>query len=295
MIKYAIFAACFLLCPCGCAAHKEANEGWTAEREAKIKDVRMARHWRECVCGQFPSDERFFVTVEDGPLPLSSPGSLPYDYISVRVHIPPPTPNSAYILYCPLAGCPVRPEVMGEFQTDGKGNLFPEEMFKESKEKHITFSVENGLYISLFANPGYCSDWYLICGNPFHILHTTFTYKPIVSRDEQGRTLTIQKLEPGGNCLEILLQGFQPGQKVMMTSNSAGEILQNERETEKDGTLSYMLFPQIIGKTNGKILVRCSHEGGMLEASSEWDMAVLDISRKAPLSYLWDHLLYGPH
>ena len=294
MIKYAIFAACFLWSPCECAARTNTKEGWTAEREGKIRDVRKALNLRDCVCSKFPSDERFFVTVEEDLFHLSSPGLLPYDGISVRVHIPPPTPNSSYVLYCPLSGCPVQPEVIEAFLTDEEANLVPEEMFKELKENHITLSLKDGLYVSLFANPGYCSDWYLLCSNPFHILHTTFTYKPIVSRDEQGRTLTIQKLEPGGNCLGIILQGFKPGQKVTMTSNSAGEILQNEREIEKDGMLSFLLFPQVVGKTKGNILVRFSYEGGALEAASEWDMAVLDIPRAGPPSDLWNHLSEGP-
>ena len=175
-----IFCFCALSCGCG-YSHQETSSYkdhlfltkelfWTKERFGKIQDVRRALGIREAIRQSGSSDKRFFITCEVPETSFLSPNPLPYGYIEVLVHLPPLRPNSAYELYCPLTGCPVQPEMVIQYRTDGEGNPVPAEIFDELQKNNIRISGPQ--YISLYANPGYCSDWYLMHhGSPFSVIH----------------------------------------------------------------------------------------------------------------------------
>ena len=159
------------------------------------------------------------------------------------------------------------------------------QMFEVCKQRDIRMSGPT--IISLYANPGYCSDWYLIYRDPFSVVHTTFTYKPITVSDEAGHTLSIYKKEPGGNVLELRLTGFSPMAKLRMTSCSAGEKISSVIEVGENGSYNSILTPQVIGFAKGVDYLAISSDDISLQASCEWDLATVDIKRLQPHSDMW--------
>jgi hypothetical protein len=232
----------------------------------------------------FPQDDRFFFTYDESFIfPLSDSCSLPYPKVLAWVHFPPLRPNSTFVLYCPLTGCPQQPEVLVELMTDDDGKMIKSTFVEENKDICGNFDF----MISLYANPGYCSDWYLISLKPFSVICTSFTYKPITIDDDEGRRLTICKKEPGGNVLEIVLKKFLPKQQLIVTSLSSGETISHPVETDNDGSYVFQLLPQVIGYTKGIDLVTVCFDGKRLQTSCEWEVSTLDIQRLQPISYLW--------
>ena len=290
------FCLCTLLCACGCSRHQgehcfKTRRSWNEKRDEMVQNVCVARSFRYVVPEPDNSDERFFLTYELSEPPSSSPSPLPYGYIQASVHLPPLRPNSRCVLYCPCTGCPIQPEMAVEYQTDSEGNPVLAELFDELQKNNITMSMDQ--CVMLYANPGYCSDWYLMYHEPpYSIIHTTFTYKPITASDSEGRVLTIQKWEPGGNYQEVLLRGFQPKQRIILNIRSGWKTKNEELYTGEDGSLSRFILPYVPWPSRGTLYATVSYDGGSLCASCDWDISTLDIKREQPPSSMWKFLCF---
>lgn len=291
----AIFLSFFTFFSCGCSSarlHHPASSSRqrTATHQEKFGEVYWALVCRDAISQAFPADDRFYLSCEEAPvLPSPDDAPLPYPSISATVHFPPLKPNSSYFLYCPATGCPQQPELLMKIQTDDEGKPVPSQMLDGLKEHKIHCNMI--FAIGLYANPGYCSDWYLLAGNPFSVLHTTFTYKPITSSLPGGQTLTISKKEPGGNILEISLTNFSPKKQLLMTSCSEGETISKTMITNKDGSCALEMAPQVIGFMRGVDHVTISWDDASLTASAEWDTSTMDIKRLQPRSGFLSTLL----
>jgi hypothetical protein len=286
MKRSLVLACCSLVCVCGCSAGKgtESQSSLTARAE-KIHDVQQLRCFRDSMRKLCTTDDQFSLTCEDPESPFSCSQPLSYGGIDVLVHFPPLRPNVTCFLYCPATGCPIEPELLVEYRTNAKGNPIPAQALKGRNVNDLDLSITHG--ILLYANPGYCSDWYLVYLKPFSAMHTAFTYKPITVSDKAGRTLTIQKLEPGGNYLEVVLRGFQPKQQLQFSSCSAGETITKTIDTDENGSYSCFMLPQVVGVTRGNERVTISYEGETLETSCDWDVSTLDIKRSEPYTFMW--------
>ena len=259
-----------------------------------VQDAYCANNFRTMVEATCPQDNRFSLSYEERSVSQpSSPHCLPYPFLDANVHFPPLAPNATYILYCPHTGCPLQPEFYQELRTDAEGNPLLAQMFEKLQKYGIrgTFPI----MIMLYANPGYCSDWYLITPKPFSALHTTFTYKPITVSDAGGRTMTLSKKEPGGNLIEVSLTGFSPKKRLLLTSVSAKEKTAQVIDTDKEGSFTTIMAPQVIGATKGIDRITVSAEDICLEASCEWDISTLAIARRQPRSPMWECMqMYNP-
>jgi hypothetical protein len=252
-----------------------------------FRNVYCASNFRTMVDAMCPQVDRFSLSYEERSVSHdSSPNCLPYPFLRADVHFPPLDPNSTYILYCPHTGCPLQPEFYQELRTDEEGNLLLAQVFEEFQKNNIRCNMP--ISVVLYANPGYCSDWYLITPKPFSALHTTFTYKPIMVSDAEGRTMTLSKKEPGGNLIEISLAGFPPKKRLLLTSVSAGERIARVIDTDKDGLYTTMMAPQVIGAAKGVDHITISADGICLESSCEWDISTMDIARRQPHSPMWE-------
>ncbi len=286
------FQFLFLLLACGCASSKlepthGAASGFSKSADAKISDVYSSIHFRSCVDQMFPQDDRFYLSYGEGSLvPLSEVHALSYPCLNVEVHFPPLRPNSTFFLYCPMTGCPVQPEVIMEFKTDEAGNAMESTIGDMLKLHNI--QAQCPCFVGLYANPGYSSDWYILYSQPFSVLHSSFTYKPIVVSDSNGHQLSIRKKEPGGNVLEIALSGFPPKKELLLTSCSAGETMSSTLVTDTNGSSVTFMLPQAKGFSKGIDQFTISFDGGQLQAGCEWDMATLNIKRVQPPTELWD-------
>ena len=297
MRKAYLFFGFLVIFICGCSAGRSEPQGapnyqFSPVKIEKFTAVYCAMAFREAHRYFYPTEDRFYITYDEKlVLPLSETHALPYPGVNVEVHFPPLRPNTTYCLYCPLTGCPKQPELLQEFRTDEEGHLFPPSFFEKLKENNIHCN-SMPFFILLYANPGYCSDWYLItCTDPGSVVQTTFTYKPITVTGTDGRTLTLCKKEPGGNIIEILLTNFPPKKELLMTSVSAGEKLTRVINTKDDGSYVSKMAPQVIGCTKGVDHITISCDGESLEASCPWDMSTLDIKRVQPPTDMWPIML----
>jgi hypothetical protein len=283
-----LFASCE--CEQGHNRSVDSSRSATEKQSRMVRDVCCASRFRTMVETMGPQDSRFSLSYDERSISRDgSPSCLPHPFLSAEVHLPPLAPNSTYILYCPHTGCPLQPEYYQEVSTDGEGNPMPAQMVEELQKHDIRCTM--ALMIMLYANPGYCSDWFLITLAPsFSALHTTFTYKPITVSDAKGRTMTLSKREPGGNLIEISLTGFPPKKRLLLTSVSAGEKIAHPIDTDNAGAYTTMMAPQVIGVTNGVNCITISAEGICLQASCEWDISSMDIARRQAPSPMWKYL-----
>lgn len=285
------FAGACLLVSCGCARRRDRSvdvtQTFKQNQSQMVHNVYCANNFRTMVEAMCPQDDRFSLSYEERN--VSQPSSshcLPYPFLDANVHFPPLAPKATYILYCPHTGCPLQPEFYQELRTDEEGNPLLALMFEEFQKCGNLGSIP--LMIMLYANPGYCSDWYLITPKPFSALHTTFTYKPITVSDAEGRTMTLSKKEPGGNLIEISLTGFPQKKRLLLTSASSGERIARVIDTDKNGSYTMMMAPQVIGAAKGVDHITISTEGICLEASCEWDISTMNIARRQPHSPMWE-------
>lgn len=294
MKKALFFALSLLFSLCGCSAgrlhHPVASTQDSDSATQKFRDVYCALAYRQSIQQSFASDCRFYLRCDESTaMQSSAQHPLPYPHINAEVHFPPLRANCEYLLYCPLTGCPQNPEILLEMKTDSEGHPLPLGIVDECKEHNIRCLPS--WIVTLYANPGYCSDWYLISSSPFSVLHTSFTYKPITTSLTDGRTLTVDKKEPGGNLLEICLTNFPPKERLRLISCSAGEEIIKEIETGKDGSYFLIMAPQVIGKRKAVDHITISWKDGSIDASCEWDMSTMDIKRVQAPSELWLKIL----
>lgn len=278
----------------GCSGGRlQPSSGPSSQNSATktFREVYCALVFRQFMQQSSLSDKEFYISCDENDLyPLSPSHPLPYPSITATIHLPQLKENCKYVLYCPFTGCPQSPEVFLEWQTDDEGNPIPVEIFKAFQEHHVRLLIPCWT-VSLYANPGYCSDWYLFSIAPFSVLHTSFTYKPITASLPDGKRLTISKKEPGGNLLEVSLRNFSPSKRLLLTSCSAGEELTKVIDTKEDGTYDFIWAPQVLGYKKGVDHIAVSCDDELLEASVEWDMSTMDIKRVQSPTYLWKLIL----
>lgn len=291
------FVFCLFFFLTGCASHrKNLSDDQVHKRSVslatKCHETACAMFYRNLTQKSFPSDDRFYLSYEETDLFPLKKKPLPYQGVEATIHFPPLQPNSQYVLYCPFTGCPEAPELQVEIKTDEEGNIIPAEMFDELKKYNIKTNPVH--IVLLYANPGYCSDWYLMKTSPFSSLHTTFTYKPIMTSGNDGRTLILNKKEPGGNILELLLKNFPPNKKVTIISTSAGSACTDIVTVKEDGSYDLAISAPVPGFTKGIYRITVLSDNGPLEISCEWDSSTLDIKRLIPPSDLWCGIFANP-
>jgi hypothetical protein len=284
-------ATCFVFfiffCIPGCARPGSSSQDLSKIETQNWKQVYASLTMREMICHQFPQNDQFYVSYAELLPPTPSKNHLlPYPIIDVEVHFPLLKPMTTYFVYCPMTGCPHQPEFFMEIKTNEEGTPFPAQVFDKFQKFNIKIA-NMPIMVTLYGNPGYCSDWYLMTTNPFSAMHTTFTYKPISVSSPNGQTLTINKKEPGGNYLHIELSKFPPHKQLRMISCSEGESIFFDITTKDDGSYELMLAPQVVGHDKGIDRLTISDGENSLEASCDWDMSTLKIKRVQPPSPMW--------
>jgi hypothetical protein len=258
--------------------------GCKGARQQHLEDVKWSLQFREVVEHQKPKTGSFSMELADNPPgpPPNVEGALPYQAIDCAPNFSNMPPNRSYILYCPNTGCMRNPEFLLEIHLDENGKV---KAPLPLGDKVVYFPID--LWIKVFAIPGFCADWYLLPFGTQQMFHTTFIYQPIQCSLPNGKTLQINKKESLGNVLEILLSGFAPGETVFIESNSEGEHLTYTATTDEHGSYSWIEFPQVVGKTKGSVTISVTTDKKeRLSATTDWDMAFLEIKRTQRRSLL---------
>lgn len=184
-------------------------------------------------------------------------------------------PPGEYVLYCPHIGDPAHPECAIPINLNSEG-------FNVKKVVSTSLPPQMKPHIPLIrflAIPGFTTDWYLISTDYKKVYHTTFVYEPILAKTDDGKSMVISKKEPGGNLMEISLNGFQSGDEITLIAECENYSKKLRVTANESGSSTYRYIPQIPGKSKGKILFKAISHKSLLEAEIDWDSSTLSIRK----------------
>jgi hypothetical protein len=241
---------------------------------------------KNCEVRHLPDNKDFYIRCNENCLldPVEN-YSLPYKCVEIEIHLPKLHENKPYLLLCGNTGDPSFPVITVILKNNGRYIEVkrPTGYPKTMPQPNILDKIPLGepFRCAVFANPGYCSDWFLGCPKTNEEMHTSFTYKPHTVSLSSGETLTVSKKEPGGNILEISMEHFPPNKELVLRSLSEGEQVETMLVTEYDGSCCIPNFtPGVIGKTKGTDQLTLLWDDKTLETSVDWDASTLDMKRR---------------
>jgi hypothetical protein len=222
------------------------------------------------------NEKNFYISYnKDSLVDHSDLSSMPYKCLKLDIRLPELQENKEYCVYCPNTGDPAFPEyVAGVKRTNKKiETIFPSH-YPTTLSSHDPY---------VFANPGYCSDWFIFSVETGERFYSSFIYEPIIASLPTGETLLVSKKEPGGNILEISLNNFPPNKKVTLKSCSEGELFEDQFETSKEGSFCLPNFiPGVNGVTKGTDHISVLWDDHVLSVSVDWDTSTLSIKKMQP-------------
>lgn len=282
---FCLFLGCFLfgysVAPYGCVL----VDGYQGVVPNQFLEIVKMNKFRNDVKNAFAENKDFHITCDENNLLESDQNFLlPYKGVRITIHLPNLEEDKVYCLWCPNIGAPSNPERILGMLREGNDiilinigeNINPDFLMHSSDR----ITLDHPMSFVVYANPGFCSDWYLISNQA--ILHTVFIYKPITTSLTTGETVQFDKKECGGNFVEIFLKNFPKNTDVVMESSFGRDQVFTTDEQGR-GYMTCANFPFLQpDKTKGVGQIKLLWDGHCLETSVEWDKSTLDIKRVQP-------------
>lgn len=99
---------------------------------------------------------------------------------------------------------------------------------------------------------------------------------PIQAEGTGGCRLFVRPMEVNGQAFSITGSGFKPNEELKIFSTSSGESAKSTVKGREDGTLKFVLFPAVVGKTGGDASFQASDSACTVKVTYTWGAAMRD-------------------
>lgn len=94
---------------------------------------------------------------------------------------------------------------------------------------------------------------------------------PYPIENKQGKyRIWVELASPEGNTFIIWGEGFEPDEEISTTSSSNGEVIKSKVKVNNKGQFMTILFPSVVGKTDGLATFGAVGKSGEVEVSYQW-------------------------
>jgi hypothetical protein len=122
--------------------------------------------------------------------------------------------------------------------------------------------------------PGEAVDFYLVSANGESCVKTSVIPHPIETAGTHGETLRVLVQDPGGRLFLAEGKGFQPDEKLTLSTYSNQESIIETFRADGEGSFRMLLFPAATGGEGGIVALRLVRSEGMLQMEFPWGKPV---------------------